>query len=254
MAHSGVVPFNESDPVEKLQSESKRAYAAFHDYLVMGAHRSLRKLLERYQGEDHPPTKSWGTISTWSVIFQWVKRSDLFDEMNRKRAEEAIEAKWREYLMGKTEVLGRLSEQARVNIADFVTVKLVPTSLIIPLKNDDDEEDELPATIEQGGFVQVVELNWDAIREKGHLIKSVTNTKYGPRIELHDGQSALIHVGRTHRLFTDTVNSFVEHKNSPEDNERSQEFSRSVSALAQAIREILPGESTEQDGPVGTSK
>jgi len=243
--------WNIEDPLQATKEQSKRAYAAFHDYILMGAHRSLRRLLEEYRKQPNPPTKSWKTISLWSMNHDWVARAERFDVLTRQRAEEAYEAHWREKVMGSTEVLGRLSEQARVNIADFVTVKLVPTALIIPLKKDEEgDESEEPAPIEQDGFVQVVELNWDAIREKGHLVKSITNTKHGPRIELHDGQSALINVGRTHKLFTDTINGFIERKNSPEDNERADKLNQSLSELSQAIGEMLSGTGAKPDSQV----
>jgi hypothetical protein len=39
----------------------------------------------------------------------------------------------------------------------------------------------------------------------GHLVKSVTPTKYGDRVELHDSQAALVHLGRHHKLWVDRV-------------------------------------------------
>jgi phage terminase small subunit len=46
-----------------------------------------------------------------------------------------------------------------------------------------------------------------ALKEAGlsHLIKSIANTKFGPKIEFHDPQAALIHLGRYYKLFTDKV-------------------------------------------------
>jgi hypothetical protein len=39
----------------------------------------------------------------------------------------------------------------------------------------------------------------------GHLVKSVTPTKYGDRVELHDSQAALVHLGRHHKLWVDRI-------------------------------------------------
>ena len=161
----------------------------------------MRKLLADFKTREHPPTKSWVTMTdAWSRHHSWVERAAEYDRAVQRRAIEAHEAHWREKVMGSTEVLGRLSEHARVSVADFVTVKLVPTTLVIPLSDDD--EGDAPAGVEQG-FVQVVELNAEAIKVNGHLIKSITPTKWGPRIELHDGQSALVQLGRYHKLFVD---------------------------------------------------
>ena len=181
--------------LERIPGESKRAYAAFIEYVTMGQARSLRRLLEDFKKRPSPPTGLWVTISKWSGDNHWVERVTKYDAAMREKAIADFEAHWKQKVMGSTETLGRLSEQGRVSIADFVTARLVRAANIISLEEDADED--------AGEFVQVIELNWDAIKEKGHLVKSITNTKYGPRIELHDGQSALIQMGRHHKLFVD---------------------------------------------------
>jgi len=200
--------FDPENPLDRMPGESKRAYAAFYDYAMQGAGaRSMRRLLEGYRASENPITKSWVSISHWSANHQWVARADRFDELTRKKAIEAVEERWRAKVMGSTEVLGRLSEQAAASIADFITLRLEPVSLVVPLIKKDDDEDgeegESQELIESGRFVQIVELNWEAIKANGHLIKSITNTRRGPRIELHDGQTALINMGRHHKLFVD---------------------------------------------------
>jgi hypothetical protein len=198
--------FDPENPLDRMPGESKRAYAAFYDYAMQGAGaRSMRRLLEGYRASENPITKSWVSISHWSANYQWVDRADRFDELTREKALAEHEARWRAKVMGATEVLGRLSEQAAVSIADFITLRLEPEALIIPLKkdDDDDEDGEGRQVIESGRFIQVAELNWEAIQANGHLIKSITNTKHGPRLELHDGQTALINMGRHHKLFVD---------------------------------------------------
>lgn len=191
--------WNRDDPLERMEGESKKSHDALHEYAVMGVGRSLRKLLESFNARPVRPTRHWFTLSQWSRNFDWVARVERFDELNRAKAIAAFEANWQEKVMGSTETLGRLSEQARVSIADFVTVKMVPIALIS--KDDDDEDDE--QMFGNSTFVQISELNWEAIQKHGHLVKSITNTKYGPRIELHDGQSALVQMGRYHKLFVD---------------------------------------------------
>jgi len=94
-----------------------------------------------------------------------------------------IEKRLAEMAMDADEVLARLSEQASVNIGDF----------IIKSVYEDENGEELHS----------LKLNWDMIKEKGHLIKKITHNQYGPLIELHDGQAALVHMGRHHKLFTD---------------------------------------------------
>lgn len=196
------------DPSERAISaegmrESKRANQALRDYLLMGPARSLRKLRANYQAQPIAPTTSWATLSKWSVEFEWVARSKTFDDLQHQKALDEYEARWKDKIMGSTEVLGRLSDQARGDISQFVTVKQVPAVFIFPGSKDEKDDEDEGSTTGPVEMVQVVELNWDEIRKNGHLIKSITNTKYGPRIELYDGQDALVNVGRHLKLFTD---------------------------------------------------
>ena len=99
-----------------------------------------------------------------------------------------IKARLREASLSADEVLMRLSEQARVNIADFVREGTEPVY---------DKDGNLL------GERQVVEIDWNAVKKRGHLIRSTTNTRAGPKLELHDAQSALITIGKAHKLFVD---------------------------------------------------
>ena len=76
--------------------------------------------------------------------------------------------------MGADEVLERLTEQARASLDDFLDGH---------------------------------EIDFDKAREAGkmHLLKSVSWTKYGPRIEVCDQHAALVDLGKYHKLFVDRV-------------------------------------------------
>jgi hypothetical protein len=75
-----------------------------------------------------------------------------------------------EITMSANEALVRLTDEARSSVAYF----LKPDSLEIdPLK----------------------------VHELGHLIKSLSWTANGPKIELYDAQAALVHIGRAHKIF-----------------------------------------------------
>jgi hypothetical protein len=84
----------------------------------------------------------------------------------------AVNAGLKEKGMGAEEVLARLAEQGRVNISEFIS--------------------------EKG-------LNWDNVKKYGHLIKSIKWTRYGPKIELYDGQAAQVHIGKHLKLFKDEL-------------------------------------------------
>jgi hypothetical protein len=151
----------------------------------------------------------------------------------------AIDARLKEKAMGVDEVLARLAEQGRMSISEFI-VESTNTEY-------DKEGNEI-------GTVETVGLNWKAIRKYGHLIKSITSTQYGPKIELHDGQAALVHIGKHLKLFTDQVDvtSLGQSVAPKEDN--AERFDRAVSTLADAIRESVSGKSPEPNGAVGATK
>ena len=180
------------DPLERLPGESKRAQAAFISYALLGSGRSLRKLLAEFKQAERAPTRAWESLCSWSTKYSWVERAARFDTQQREKALAEYEAQWKEKIMCASEVLGRLSEQGRVSIADFIVKTLEPIL--------DQEGQPTGETLERIG------VNWDAIQKNGHLIKSLTSTAYGPKIELYDGQAALVNVGRHYKLFTDQQN------------------------------------------------
>ncbi len=81
--------------------------------------------------------------------------------------------------MPEAEVLGRLADQARNDIGEFLEFR-----------------DGLRTPI----------LNLAQAQDKLHLIKKIIYGKDGKiTIELHDSQSALVHLGRHHGSFTDKL-------------------------------------------------
>lgn len=92
--------------------------------------------------------------------------------------------------MDAREVIRLLSQQARAGYAKYFVEREVPVL---------DNEGELVGHRYEMG-VDFERLLADG---KGHLVKGVRNTQYGPVIEFHDAQSALVHLGRYHGLFTD---------------------------------------------------
>lgn len=89
---------------------------------------------------------------------------------------EEIDRRIDEKAMGADEVLNRLAEQARGDIDECLTV--------------------------DHGIVMV---DWEKLKAKGltHLVKKFKQTKAGIEVEFYDAQSALVHLGRHHKLFTD---------------------------------------------------
>jgi len=91
-----------------------------------------------------------------------------------REIQEAIRARLQEKAMDADEVLARLADQGKGNIAEFIVMT-------------------------RDGAV----IDWETVKRKGHLVKSLTPTAHGMRLELYDAQSALVQIGRAHGLFVD---------------------------------------------------
>lgn len=104
--------------------------------------------------------------------------------------------------MGADEVLERLTEQARGDIADFV-----------------DEHGRL---------------DWRKAKATGRtrLVKSIAQTKYGPKLEVYDAHAALVDLGRHHKLFTDRV------ERAPEETAAEQAKADALAAIGGALERI----------------
>lgn len=110
------------------------------------------------------------------------KNADVIAAQNlvKPSIRSAIEARLAEMSMGANEVLMRLGEHARNDGAEYVTVG----------------ENKKPA-------LDIERMIRDG---KQRLIKGITYSRSGDVIvELYDAQSALVHLGRHHKLFTDKV-------------------------------------------------
>jgi phage terminase small subunit len=99
-----------------------------------------------------------------SIGSENLTKPKIRDEIERRIAAEAITA---------NEVLWQLGKQAKGSIADFLTV------------GDDGK----------------IEIDPRKVKELGHLLKKVHFEGDRIRIELHDAQAALVHLGKHHGLF-----------------------------------------------------
>lgn len=107
----------------------------------------------------------------------------------------AIEKRLESEAMGANEVLRRLSEHARGNLADFI-------------------DTDVP-----GGLIDM-----DVVAAKGHLLKKLSWTKVGLQVELYDAQAALEKLGKAHGLFVHEI----KHTGTGEDGEITYIFKSNV--------------------------
>ena len=172
--------FDPEIPLNRIKGESKKAHSAFMDYFLMGGGRSLRKLLAEFSKQHeneastiHPPTTKWTTLSKWSHIHHWQARIALQVEIDNAIALE----QFRQRHMTGPEVIARLSDMGRADMAKFTDVR-APVDL----------KDNLDSHLVKKIVVQ-------ARRHQDGTITAKTT------IELHDAQAALEKLARHLGLF-----------------------------------------------------
>lgn len=113
----------------------------------------------------------------WAIEGFAGKRPDqaAYDYLRNPEIRAAIDARLAESVMPPNEILARLTDQARVSVADFFTVK--GRGLTLDLKKAAD--------------LGVL-----------HLIKSYKKTRQGTTVEFYDTQAALIQLGKHYGLWT----------------------------------------------------
>lgn len=94
-----------------------------------------------------------------------------------------IQSRFAALKMTADEVVTRLTEHARADIREVFTI-------------EQDEDGTEHADLD---LVRLMRSS------ASRLVKSVTYTKYGPKVELHDAQAALVDIGKIHGLFKDVV-------------------------------------------------
>jgi len=177
--------FDPEAPLNRIANESAKAHAALVDYWTMGPGRSLVSLGKLYSQRAEsgglakkPPTLKINTLTKWSYNHHWQARIG-----RQKELDDAIAlAAFRERHMSPGEVLARLSDQARADMAKFANV-LTPADL---------------AGMENSPLVKKVTAHYKQGKD-GKVAGRVI-------IELHDAQKALELLGKHHGLFTDNLN------------------------------------------------
>jgi hypothetical protein len=128
-----VTDFDPEAPLNRIKGESQKAHNALMDYWMMGAGRSLRKLFEEYEKQadeseqqennaeptKKPPTTSWWTLSDWSQKKHWQARITRQKEIDDEIALE----QYRQRHMSPAEVIARLSDMGRGDMAEFADVR-----------------------------------------------------------------------------------------------------------------------------------
>jgi hypothetical protein len=195
--------FDPEAPLNRIKGESKKSNAGLMDYFLMGAGRSLQKLANQYTHEvasnpqAKPPTTKYNTLITWSLRHHWQARIARQTEIDNEIALE----QFRQRHMTGPEVIARLSDMGRADMAEFADVRS-------------------PADLEGKHSHVVKKIVVQARKHKDGTITAKTT------IELHDAQGALEKLARHHGLFRDRLDI------------TSGEQPFTIDDLAQAAQEI----------------
>lgn len=99
--------------------------------------------------------------------------TSAYELLKNPQIKEALDEEFNASVMSKSEVLKRINAIASINIANLM---------------DDFGEIDIAKVKKHNA---------------GYLIKSISDTKFGKRIDLHDSQKALDTLAKIHRLFDD---------------------------------------------------
>ena len=110
--------------------------------------------------------------------YQWPEKY-AYRIIRQPKIKAAIQARFKEHIMSADEVLARLTEQARGDIGNYI---------------DDEGNVDFQKLKEEG---------------KGHLVKSISDSKYGKRVEFYSSQAAMQLMAKYHRLFADRIENIT---------------------------------------------
>jgi phage terminase small subunit len=152
----------------------------------------------------------------------------------------AIKSKIDEICMSADEVKTRLADIARGDITDLMDV----TSMGFSIELLDENGNRKPQTKLIKKIRQKV-TTYQA-KSESQEDREVIETE----IELYSAHDALRDIGKMHALFTDKVDVTTKGEKLLPD----ESYSRALSKLADAIGEIVPGASTEQNSAMGSAE
>jgi phage terminase large subunit len=186
---------DERTPWDQQEGEPNRWYQRFCAFRLMGPGRSLLECVNQEKAKKGKERQSFipGSWSRSSEEWQWKARAQAWDQHLNNLAETEIEDDWRKKIMGPNEALGRLSEHGRVNIGDFIVKKTVP--LVVNGSPVIDPETKEPVMMETW------DIDIDKVKADGRQVKSISATRYGPKIEMWGENPSLVTLGNHHRVF-----------------------------------------------------
>lgn len=183
----------------------------------------------------------------------------------RRDVQAHIKARWAELKMSEDEIISDLTEQAHASIHFFYkpcekwTFDPLQTHEILEEKEVPDPNDKEGVRMRTYYKVSYMALDIKKVMDPqyAHLIKEFSETKTGYSIKLHDRQAAEDKILRTMGAYKDKM-ALTDPNGGPlippNDKDIDAQYNRSISALADAIRESLSGSGVPAQGDLDTAK
>ncbi len=141
-------------------------------------------------------------LQTWNHVL--ANKEAGYKSGAKKRFEQphiqaAITERMKTISMRADEAIYRLTEQARINPAEFYLYDKIE----LKDKNGNPVRDSKGAPVV---CLQPVAIDWELVQARGHMVKGIKYDRHGrPILEFHDAQAALTLIGRHEKLFTDQI-------------------------------------------------
>jgi len=202
---------DEKLPWDQQDGESSRWFQRFSAFRLLGPGRSLiaASNAERVSRSLEKSVQTPGSWRKAAERWQWLVRAAAWDKHLTDQATEAVEARWRDKVMGQTEVLGRLSEWGRNDIRQFFKEATRWTDAPLPAEEILSEEEYTEIirnrpVIKKRYLVRKVVLDMNALMdpELSYRVKEFSDSpKNGLSIKLHDAKGSTVDIGKHHKLF-----------------------------------------------------
>lgn len=204
---------DERKPWDQQEGEPNRWYQRFNSFRLAGPGRSWlsvycaewKKKQEREGNSGKSePKRLPGSWDKYAKEFQIYIRAQAWDQYLANLAETEIESAWRAKVMGGIEVLGRMSEIARNDVAPFFKMIERWTENPLPieeiLKEEEYEDIVLGIPIKKIRYlVKKIVLNMDAFLDPAlsFRVKEFSDSpKNGLSFKLYDAPAALTQIGK----------------------------------------------------------
>lgn len=166
--------------------------------LAVQAQPELKALTQKEANFIELYLQTWNVVTTMRLLNETGDEKDLSARGRRLLRKPNVQAVLAEKLRGEqitaNEITARLSQMARLNVADFYNYKTVV-----------DQQTKQERLVVDG-------INWDMIRNYGFLVKGISYDRSGrPVIEFHDSQAAMTLLGKVFKMFSEnTINTNVD--------------------------------------------